>query len=178
MGVRVLVVDDHAAMRRSLTQVLESESGVSVVGEATNGDAAIQLTERLRPDVVVMDVIMPALNGIEATRRILQQSPQTIIIALSVHECAMYAVRMLRAGARAYVLKDGGAEELVRAAGCLQGPNVPEFRNRGPDFSIRPIALEPACGGGTRKVRDYTDIQVYLVESVPKCGPVRSRSAR
>lgn len=118
VSVRVLVVDDHAAMRRSLTQVLEAESGVKVVGEAPSGDAAVELAERLEPDVVIMDVIMPApggTSGIDATRRILQQHPKTIVIALSVHDCGMYAVRMLRAGARAYVLKDGGAEELVRA---------------------------------------------------------------
>ncbi len=115
MSVRVLVVDDHAAMRQSLTQVLESESGVKVVGEAPDGNTAIRLAARLRPDIIVMDVIMPALNGIDATRRILEQFPRMIVIALSVHDCGMYAVRMLQAGARAYVLKDGGAEELVRA---------------------------------------------------------------
>ena len=102
-------------MRRSLTRVLESESGVQVVGEATDGYAAVRLTERLHPDIVVMDVVLPALSGIDATRQILQQHPEMIVIALSVHDCAMYAMRMLRAGARAYVLKDGGGEELVRA---------------------------------------------------------------
>jgi DNA-binding NarL/FixJ family response regulator len=102
-------------MRRSLTKVLESESDVQVVGEATDGDAAVRLTEHLHPDIVIMDVILPALSGIDATRQILQQHPETIVIALSVHDCALYAVRMLRAGARAYVLKDGGPEELVRA---------------------------------------------------------------
>jgi len=115
VSVRVLIVDDHAAMRRSLTQVLELESGVQVVGEAKDGDAAIQLAEELEPDVVVMDVIMPSVDGIDATRRILQHHPETIVIGLSVHDSGAYAVRMLRAGARAYVLKDGGAEELVCA---------------------------------------------------------------
>jgi DNA-binding NarL/FixJ family response regulator len=110
-----LVVDDHAAMRRSLTLALDGESGVQVVGEAANGDTAIRLVEQLQPDVVVMDVAMPALNGIDATRWIIQHHPRMIVIALSVHDCAAYAMKMLRAGARAYVLKDGGAEELVLA---------------------------------------------------------------
>lgn len=115
VSVRVLVVDDHAAMRRCLTRVLESETDVKVVGEATSGHAAIRQVERLEPDVVIMDVGMPALNGIDATRQIVEQHPRTIVIALSVHDCAMYAMGMLRAGARAYVLKDGGGEELIHA---------------------------------------------------------------
>jgi len=115
VSVRVLVVDDHAAMRRSLTQVLESERDVRVVGEASSGAAAIRLADRLEPDVVVMDVAMPALNGIDATKQILRQHPGTIVIGLSIHDCAVYAAGMLQAGARAYVLKDGGGEELMRA---------------------------------------------------------------
>lgn len=123
---RVLVVDDHAAMRRSVALALDGESGMQVVGEAANGDAAVRLAEQLQPDVVIMDVGMPSLNGIDATRRILEHHPQMIVIALSVHDCAAYAVRMLQAGARAYVLKDGGAEELVSAmrAVCLGGTYV------------------------------------------------------
>jgi DNA-binding NarL/FixJ family response regulator len=115
VSVRVLVVDDHAAMRRCLTQVLESETDITVVGEASSGDAAVLQVEQLEPDVVIMDVGMSALNGMDATRRIVQHRPQTIVIALSVHDYAMYAAGMLRAGARAYVLKDGGGEELIRA---------------------------------------------------------------
>jgi len=115
VSVRVLIVDDHAGVRRSLTQVLELESGVHVVGEAPDGGAAVQLAEKLRPDVVLMDVMMPSMDGIDATRRIVQDHPETIVIGLSVHDSRAYAVRMLRAGARAYVLKDGGAEELVLA---------------------------------------------------------------
>lgn len=102
-------------MRRIVTQVLESETDVQVVGEASSGDGAIRQVQRLEPDVVVMDVGMPAPNGIEATRQILKEHPGTIVIGLSIHDNAMYAARMLRAGARAYVLKDGGGEELIHA---------------------------------------------------------------
>lgn len=115
MSVRVLIVDDHAAMRHSLAQALAFQADVQVVGQASDGDAALQLAHELEPDVVIMDVIMPSLNGIDATRRLLREHPRIIVIGLSVHDCRMYAVRMLRAGARAYVLKDGGAQELARA---------------------------------------------------------------
>lgn len=115
MSVRVLIVDDHAAMRHSLTQVLELESGVQVVGEAADGMTAIQLVEQLQPDVVVMDVVLPRVDGVDATRRIVHDHPRMIVIGLSVHDSRTYAVRMLQAGARGYVLKDGGVEELVLA---------------------------------------------------------------
>jgi len=111
----VLIVDDHAAMRHSLAQALEAQADVQVVGQAADGETAIQLAGELEPDVVVMDVVMPCLSGIDATRRLLREHPAIIVIGLSVHDCAIYAVRMLRAGARAYVLKDGGTEELARA---------------------------------------------------------------
>lgn len=115
MSVRVLIVDDHAGMRQSLAKALESQSDVQVVGQAADGDAAIRLAGELEPDIVLMDVRMPCLNGIDATRRLVREHPRIIVIGLSVHDCGMYAIRMLRAGARAYVLKDGGAEELARA---------------------------------------------------------------
>ena len=95
--------------------MLRHEPDLEVVGEAPDGDSAVRLATDLEPDVVVMDVAMPEINGIEATRRILERRPQTHIIGLSVHSSRNYAAQMLRAGARAYVLKDGGVEELVRA---------------------------------------------------------------
>jgi DNA-binding NarL/FixJ family response regulator len=102
-------------MRRSLAQVLECEPDVDVVGEAPDGGAAVQLAADLEPDVVVMDVGMPQVNGVDATRRILAQCPRIRVIGLSVHSSRDYAARMMRAGARAYVLKDGGGEELLAA---------------------------------------------------------------
>ena len=115
VGVRVLVVDDHAAMRRSVAQVLECEPGVDVIGEASDGGAAVRLAVDLEPDIVVMDVRMPRVNGVDATRRILQQCPRTRVIGLSVHSSREYAAQMMRAGAWVYVLKDGGGEELIAA---------------------------------------------------------------
>lgn len=117
--MRVLIADDHAAVRRSLAQALKSEPDVEVIGEAADGSSAVEMARELEPDVILMDVVMPCLNGIEATREILQQCPGVRIIALSVHDSKTYASRMLQAGARAYVLKDGDMQELLHAVDAV-----------------------------------------------------------
>ncbi len=115
MGVRVSIAEDHAGMRPSLTRVSRSESDFKVAGEATGGNSAVRLAAQLKPEVVVMDIVMPELNGIEATRRITENCPEIQVIGLSVHLSRGYAAHVLDAGTRACILKDGGAEELLRA---------------------------------------------------------------
>lgn len=111
----VLLVDDHPLMRRGLRTLLESEANITVTGEAGDGQQAIDQVKTLAPDVTIMDISMPNMNGIEATRRILAEAPETRIIALSIHAEKRFVDEMLRAGARAYLLKDSVPEELVEA---------------------------------------------------------------
>jgi DNA-binding NarL/FixJ family response regulator len=115
MAVRVLVADDHVTLRRSLMRVLQSEGGMEVVGEAGDGGMAVELAKTLNPDIVIMDIVMPLVNGIDATRQIVHDCPHTQVIGLSVHTSRAYATRMFKAGASAYVLKSGDLDELVHA---------------------------------------------------------------
>ncbi|HLI82954.1 MAG TPA: response regulator transcription factor [Bryobacteraceae bacterium] len=113
--IRILLADDHAVVRQGFKMILNAQADMQIVGEAGNGREAVELVEQLRPDVVVMDVAMPELNGIEATRRVTDLSPHTRIIALSMHKDSVYVREVLRAGARGYLLKDSGAGDLVSA---------------------------------------------------------------
>jgi DNA-binding NarL/FixJ family response regulator len=112
--VRILLVDDHIMMRDGLRVLLEQE-GLEIVGEAANGHEAIALAERLKPHIVVMDITMPELNGIDATRRIVTDLPGTKVIALSVNADRRYVIAMFQAGAAGYLLKNSASEELIQA---------------------------------------------------------------
>jgi two-component system response regulator NreC len=113
--IKILLADDHALVREGFRMILEAQNDIQIVGQAGNGREAIELAAKLHPDVVVMDVAMPELNGIEATRRILEASPRTRVLALSMHKDAVYVREVLRAGARGYLLKDSGDADLVAA---------------------------------------------------------------
>ena len=112
--LRVLLADDHALVRAGFRSLLE-KLGSSVVGEADNGTAVLQLVESLKPDLVLMDIAMPELNGLEATARLAQNFPRVRVIILSMHATAEYARRAVRAGAAGYLLKDSSAAELALA---------------------------------------------------------------
>ncbi len=113
--IRILIADDHPVLRRGLRALIEEEPDMEVVGEAGNGLEAVQLAERLRPDVVIMDISMPELDGLEATRRIRERSPSTYILILTVHAHERYLFPVLKAGASGYVRKTAADEELVEA---------------------------------------------------------------
>jgi DNA-binding NarL/FixJ family response regulator len=113
--IRVLLSDDHKLMRRGLRLVIEQQPEFTVVGEADDGRQAVDLASELKPDAVVMDIAMPNLNGIEACHQITQASPSTSVVMLSMHADESYVLRALKAGARAYLLKDSAESDLVRA---------------------------------------------------------------
>jgi len=115
VSVRVILADDHRIMREGLRALLEKESNMEVVAEADNGRAAVELARELKPDVIVMDLTMPELNGIEATRQILASDPGVKVLALSMHSDKRFVTGVLSAGASGYLLKDCALEELVRA---------------------------------------------------------------
>jgi DNA-binding NarL/FixJ family response regulator len=113
--ISILLADDHAVVRNGFRRILEAEWDLEVVGEAANGREAVELAEKLKPSVVVMDVTMPELNGIEAARRIAKMLPRTRILALSMHKDAVYVREILRAGAHGYLLKDSNQSDLLAA---------------------------------------------------------------
>jgi two-component system response regulator NreC len=113
--IRILLVDDHVLVRQGFKMILSAQPDMQIVGEAANGREAVEAGEKLQPDVVLMDVTMPELNGIEATRRLVTASPRTRVLALSMHKDAVYVREILRAGARGYLLKDSADADLIAA---------------------------------------------------------------
>ena len=113
--IRVLLAEDHAIVREGLRSLLEKQPDIEVVCEAEDGRIAVERARELLPDVVVMDITMPNLNGVEATRKIIEEFPQIRVIALSIHSNRQFVANMLEAGATGYVLKEGLLEELVKA---------------------------------------------------------------
>jgi len=113
--IKILLADDHALVRHGFRMILAAQPDMEVAGEAGNGREAVELAQKLKPDVVVMDVAMPELNGIEATRRIVELAPRARVLALSMHKDAVYVREILRAGARGYLLKDSADADLLAA---------------------------------------------------------------
>ena len=117
---RIMIVDDHAVVRRGVRALLESHPGWEVSGEATTGREAVDLARQLQPDIVVMDLSLPELNGLDATRQILKESPRTEVVVLTMHHSEELARNALQAGARGYVLKSDADQNLIAAVESLR----------------------------------------------------------
>ena len=124
MSIRILLADDHQITRQGLKSLLEEQQDIEVIDEAEDGRTAVCLVRKLAPDVVIMDVSMPDLNGVEATRQIASGSPTTKVIALSMHSDALFVTEMLKSGASGYLLKDCAFEELDRAIRTVMSGNT------------------------------------------------------
>jgi len=175
--VRVLLVDDHTLVRRGLRKILESTGEVEVVGEVGDGTQAIEATSGLAPDVVLMDVSLPGLNGIEATRRITATAPRIHVLILSMHSDDQYVQRSVAAGARGYLLKDADDQDLVTAILAVRRGETcfGSVRRRLSDPGrCSPDVLSPRerdvltriCAGHTnREVADELGLSINTVET-------------
>lgn len=115
MSIRILLADDHKITRQGLRSLLESDKDIEVIAEANNGREAVELSQKLIPDIIIMDVSMPDLNGVEATKRIITDNTTVKVIALSMHSDTLFVSEMLKSGAAGYLLKDCAFEELLQA---------------------------------------------------------------
>jgi DNA-binding NarL/FixJ family response regulator len=144
MPVRIVIADDHRIVREGLRHLLEKRTDFKVVGEAPDGESAVRLAKELSPDIVIVDISMPGLNGIEATRRILAERPEIRVLALSMHSDRRFVIETLKAGASGYLLKDSAFDELARAIevvmarGAFLSPAITEM-------VVRDYVLQSGC---------------------------------
>jgi DNA-binding NarL/FixJ family response regulator len=149
--IRVLLADDHTLIRAGLRMVVDAHPDLSVVGEAADGRAAVAMAQTLKPDVIVMDIGMPSLNGIEACRKILEVLPETQFVMLSMHSDEGYVLRALKAGAKAYLLKDSAEADLAQAIRAAAAKVVFQSRRRQSTAGrLHAKAATHRCGGLVR----------------------------
>jgi DNA-binding NarL/FixJ family response regulator len=185
--IRILLADDHTVVRRGLRLLLEGQPEFSVVAEASDGKQAVDAAEVSRPDVVVLDVAMPNLNGIEAAQRILASNPAVAIVVLSMHSDEGYVLRALKAGAKGYLLKDAAEGDLIEAiktvtrgktffsseiTKMLAEDYVREIRARGSEDSYelltpreREILQLLAEGKSNKDIAGMLNLSLYTVET-------------
>ncbi len=186
MNVKVLLADDHKIVRDGLRTLLEKHPEIEVVGEAEDGRETVQLVRELSPEVVIMDIAMPDLNGIEATRQIIAEHPNVKVIALSMHSDRRFISEMLKAGASAYLLKDCAFEELegaIRTVGknkvylspAIAGVVIENYIRNAPKpessvFSLlsdreREVLQLMAEGKTTKEIASHLHVSIKTIET-------------
>jgi two-component system response regulator NreC len=176
-----LLADDHTIVRQGLKLILSAHADLEVVGEAANGREAVDLADKLRPDIVLMDVQMPELNGIEATRKMVAANPRVRILVLSMHKESVYVREILKAGARGYILKDAIDTELLNAVRSVArgdgyiSPAVSSALNDKVRDSNNPVdmlttrerevLLLIAEGKTNKEIATHLNLSVYTVDS-------------
>jgi len=185
--IRILLADDHTVVRDGLRALVEKQPDMSVIGEAADGRDTIRIAEEQSPDVIIMDIAMPNMNGIEATRRIIASNPQTAVLILSMHQDESYVLRSLKAGARGYLLKDSVRSDVIEAiravvqgrsfltrkvSRILQEDYVREMERRGLEDSYdlltdreREILQLVAEGRTNKEVASMLNISLTTVET-------------
>jgi DNA-binding NarL/FixJ family response regulator len=186
-AIRILLADDHGVVRKGLRLILERHEGFEVVGEAADGRQVVRLAEELMPNLVIMDIGMPQLNGIDAAAQIIHRNPRVGVIILSMHSDEGYIVRALSAGAKGYLLKDSAEEDLVQAVRIVaQGrpffspkitqtlleDYVRQLRQKGLQDSYdlltereKEVLQLLAEGKSNKEVATILDLSVYTVET-------------
>jgi DNA-binding NarL/FixJ family response regulator len=162
-GLRILIADDHEVFRRGVRSVLEEQPGWHVVGEVANGRLAVEMSRQLQPDVVVLDISMPELNGLEATRQILQVSPGSEILILTLHDSEQLAEEVLKAGVRAYILKSDAAQDLVAALGALER-HTPLFTSKIAGMVLEGFLHSTKSSKGTQVAVELTAREREIVQ--------------
>jgi len=163
MSIKIVIADDHSIMREGLRLLIEKEGDMEVIGEAENGRRAVEMAETLKPDIIVMDVSMPDLNGIEATRQIVGRIEGIKVIALSMHSGREFVMDMLQAGVSGYILKESCPEELARAIRLVASGKTcldPEITNLAIDTAVHPQAdrEHPVAEELTRREREVLQL--------------------
>jgi two-component system, NarL family, response regulator NreC len=185
--IRILLADDHQLMRSGVRLMLEREADLAVVGEASDGREAVSMAKTLKPEVVVMDIGMPNLNGIEAAHQMTQDNPQLAIVMVSMHSDESYVLRALKAGARGYLLKDSAEADLIKAVHAvgsgksffspvvskmLLDDYVRKLKRSGTEDAYdlltpreREILQLIAEGKSNKDIANLLDLSVYTIES-------------
>lgn len=169
MPIKVLIADDHVFYREGVRAFLENESDIEVVGEAGNGEEVLAMTAELKPDIILMDLKMPGINGIEATRRIHETDPEIGVLTLTMFDDDDSVFAAMRAGARGYLLKDAGKNQVIRAIVAVKGGEAifsPAIAGRMIKFFSAPIQSAPKKGSD--EFAELTEREFEILELVAR----------